>query len=107
MENPFTELSERLTRIENLLIEKSYREQVTPTPSEEKEYMNIQQAADLLNMKVSSLYQLVHKRMIPHSKPGGKRLVFSEKELRSWIQSSRRQTVSEIQLEALKSLSSQ
>jgi len=102
MTNPFEEITTRLTRIENLLLEKESRKPDPVLPVTDK-LLNITQASQLINMTKGSLYGLVHKGKVPYSKPG-KLLYFSEKELREWVQSGRRQTSQEIQAEALKSL---
>jgi len=111
MENPFDLILSRLQRIENLLEKKqsdmpiqSSPLMIPPTPSEK--LLTVQMAADFLNLKVGSVYQLVHRNGIPYYKRG-KHLIFTEKSLRSWIEQTRHQTVSEIQSEALKSLSNQ
>jgi excisionase family DNA binding protein len=69
----------------------------------EDDFLTISQAAILLKLAVPTLYGLVHRSSIPVYKRG-KRLYFSEKELRDWIKSGRRLTVEEIEKCTEKSL---
>lgn len=57
--------------------------------------MSITEAAKFVNLTVPTLYGFVSKRTIPFSKVG-KRLYFSETELTSWIQSGRKQSVTDL-----------
>jgi excisionase family DNA binding protein len=49
----------------------------------ETKFLNIVEAANLLHLKVSTLYAWVHGRKIPHRKHGSK-LVFSLEDLLAW-----------------------
>lgn len=63
--------------------------------------LSITEAAEFLNLAKPTLYRLVHLRQIPFSKPkGSKRLYFKREDLAAWIQTGRKQTVSEIQEQA-------
>lgn len=66
---------------------------------EEDSLLNVQQAAELLDLSTPTIYGLVHKAQIPVCKRG-KRLYFSKKELNDWIMKGRRKTLSELQNEA-------
>jgi len=74
----------------------------SPQPDLSDKIFTVEQAAAFLSTSPGEIYQLVHRRAIPFSKKG--RLYFSEKEIRSWIQSSRHQTIEEIRAESLGSL---
>jgi excisionase family DNA binding protein len=102
MTNPFEEIATQLARIENLLREKEVWKPEPTLPASDK-LLTVAQAGQLLNMTKGSMYGLVHQRKVPFCKRG-KRLYFSEKELRAWIMSGRRQTIEEIEVEAIKSL---
>jgi hypothetical protein len=52
-------------------------------------------ASKLTGKAVPTIYDLVHKRLIPHSKRGGD-LYFSRRELTEWMLSGRRKTQGEI-----------
>ena len=106
MTNPFEELAarmdQRMDRIEALLLERDSR-RPEPVLVETEDLLSVGQAGQLLNMTTGSIYQLVHHGKIPYMKRG-KKLYFSQKELRSWIQAGRHQTIDEIRNEAIKSL---
>ena len=70
---------------------------------EEDKLMTIQQAAELLNLAVPTLYGLVYRSAIPYYKRN-KRLYFSQKEILDWIRSGRHQTRLEIKQDAHSSL---
>ena len=94
MNNPFEIIEDRLSRIEILLVEMKFQ---TGNPgSQTDELLTINQAAELISLTTPTLYGLVHKHAIPHSKKG-KRLYFSKSELTDWIRSGRRKTISECQ----------
>ncbi len=105
MTNPFEELAARFDRrmdkIEALLHDNHGRKPATPFPETDRIW-NANQVAEFLNTSVGAIYQLVHKGAIPYSKRG--KLYFLEKEIRAWIQGGRRQTVGEIQREAIRNL---
>lgn len=69
-------------------------------PEEKDELLTIQQAGELLKLSVPTIYGLVSRAEIPHSKKG-KRLYFSKQELLAWVQSGRRKTTAEVQAEAV------
>ncbi|MEZ0538946.1 helix-turn-helix domain-containing protein [Fibrella arboris] len=65
-----------------------------PAPVEETP-LNVQQAAELLDVTPATVYDLVHKRRIPSHRPG-KRLYFLRSELMQWIKNGRRNTADEL-----------
>ncbi len=56
-------------------------------------------ASRITGKAVPTIYDLVHKRLIPHSKQG-KDLYFSRTELLDWLKSGKRKTQSEIAADA-------
>lgn len=66
--------------------------------TEKTELLNLNQAAELLHLKPSYIYQLVHFRKIPFYKPG-KRVYFHKNELIDWILNSKIKTNAEIEEE--------
>ncbi|HEX8197591.1 MAG TPA: helix-turn-helix domain-containing protein [Pyrinomonadaceae bacterium] len=72
---------------------------IQPQPNDGDEIGGVEFAANLTGYAIPTIYDLVHKRKIPHSKPEGK-LNFSKKELLAWMKSKKRKTVSEIETEA-------
>lgn len=68
------------------------------TPNKEppqKEFFNIQEASEYLNLAVPTIYSLVSRRVIPSNKRG-KKLAFQVSELRTYLEKGRRKTVDEI-----------
>lgn len=58
--------------------------------------MNIQEAAEFLKLKVTTLYDKTSRRLIPHSKIGNK-LYFKLGELKNWIENGKVKTQEEIE----------
>jgi len=59
--------------------------------------LTAEQAAQFLSRKISAIYQLVHRKEIPHYKPSGKCLYFLESELRDWVLARRISTNEELE----------
>lgn len=68
-------------------------------PYEKDQLLTIEQAGEILNLSVPTIYGLVSRQDIPYSKKG-KRLYFSKQELTDWIKSGRRKTNAELADEA-------
>lgn len=79
---------------------------ITTTQSNSDEIGGIELAETVTGYKRPTIYDLVHKRLIPHSKRG-KRLIFSKNEILEWLRSGKRKTQAEIQAEADNFLQSQ
>jgi excisionase family DNA binding protein len=60
--------------------------------NEKKEILTIQEAAEFLNLEVSSIYTLTHKRTIPFIKKG-KKLHFLQSELKKWLLSGEKPVI--------------
>jgi len=75
-------LDERLQNIERLLLAKN-------SESESDHLLTIEEAAKFLKVAVTTIYDYVHRREIPHSKIR-KRLYFSKAALVEWINTSGR-----------------
>ena len=81
---------------QDLRVVLDYLKQFSPqTPLPEESPLNVQQAAELLDVTTATVYDLVHKRRIPSHRPG-KRLYFLRSELMDWIRNGRRMTVDEL-----------
>lgn len=48
-------------------------------------YLNATQAATLLNLSRQHLYKLTREGVIPAYRPTGKKLYFSEEDLKNWV----------------------
>lgn len=71
----------------------------TNAQPDKDELLTINQASKFINLAKPTIYGLVSRKEIPHSKKG-KRLYFSKFELLDWVKSGRRKTVSELETEA-------
>ena len=91
-----SDLTREIKAIKELLL--SNKSESTP---EEDQLLTIQQAGQLLNLSVPTLYGYVQRSEIPVSKRG-KRLYFSKKELLDWVKEGRKKTNSEIEKEAIR-----
>jgi excisionase family DNA binding protein len=88
-----TQLFDKLENIERLLLSKGEQQ-----PETDK-LLNIQEAGQLINLTVPTIYGLVSRSEIPVCKKG-KRLYFSKQELTEWIRAGRKKTATEIAAEA-------
>jgi hypothetical protein len=73
--------------------------QLKPNQDEDEIGRGAEFASKITGKAVPTVYDLVHKRLIPHSKRG-KDLYFSKRELEEWMLSGRRRTASTIRSEA-------
>jgi len=78
---------------------KDLAEQVGAPYPESEQLLTIQQAGEILNLSVPTLYGYVHRAEIPVCKRG-KRLYFSKQELLEWIKQGRKKTFAETTVEA-------
>ena len=81
-------LQERFDRLETLI------------GTSGKEVLTFQEAAHFLDVSASHLYKLTSQGIVPHSKPQGKKLYFSKRELEAWLLSKPIQTREEIEAKA-------
>ena len=65
-------------------------------PAPLKSVLTLDEAAQLLGLTKSYLYKLTSRRLIPHYKPGGKKVYFDRAELIAWVKSNRVATETEI-----------
>jgi excisionase family DNA binding protein len=61
--------------------------------------LTVEEASIYLNLAHSTIYNLVHRREIPHMKRS-RRLYFSKDELRSWVEEGRKPTQATLQAAA-------
>lgn len=62
--------------------------------------LTFREAANYLNVSRSYLYQLTSKSIIPHYKPGGKKIFFDKKDLDRYLQKNRVSSMEEIRKDA-------
>jgi len=60
-------------------------------------YLNVTEAAALLDVKPTTIYQLVWQRKLPYYKPLGKKLMFCKEELLAIIAKGRHATTTELE----------
>lgn len=89
-----TEKAELETLIQNCL-RKVLSEQISITPKNEDEIINVQQAARFLNLATQTLYGFTSKHTIPFLKRG-KKLYFRKSELETWLAEGKQRSNSEI-----------
>ncbi|MCC9166875.1 helix-turn-helix domain-containing protein [Pontibacter harenae] len=94
MENPFATIAVQLQRVESMLIEIKRLQANTTKGNTEPEVMTIQQASELTNYAVQTLYCKVSKREIPFVKKGGK-LWFNRQALLNWMNEGAQGTIEE------------
>ena len=101
MELTFDKLPEAVSKLFNKLenIERLLIKNGDELNKDVDQLLTIQQASEMLNLSVPTLYGKVHFAEIPVCKKG-KRLYFSKKELTEWVKSGRKKTVGEIAAEA-------
>ena len=64
------------------------------------EILDVQQAAQYLKMKTTTLYEKTSRKLIPHFKKGNK-LYFHLSELQQWIKQGKVKTFDEVKCEAI------
>ncbi|MCB9032228.1 MAG: helix-turn-helix domain-containing protein [Chitinophagales bacterium] len=94
-----TMLTKEVSELKRLIIEK--QEQPIPKPTER--LLTIQETAELLSLKVPTMYSKVSKGELPVMKRG-KRLYFSSTEILEYIKVGRKKSNAEIEQEAEKYL---
>lgn len=65
-----------------------------------KEFINAQEAADYLGIKLGYLYKLTHGHKVPFYSPRGRILLFKVEELRAYVEKSRVATTKELESHA-------
>jgi excisionase family DNA binding protein len=100
MTNPFETIETRLSTIENLLLDLKHQP-MNKVESDPNQFLNIQEAAQFLNLAVPTIYSKVSRKELPFMKRS-KRLYFSKTELMDYIKSGRIKTNDELADEAHK-----
>ncbi len=67
-----------------------------------KKVINVEELSRYTGFKKSQIYNLVHKNLIPYSKPNGKYLFFEKSEIDLWLLQNKKKSISQIHDEALK-----
>lgn len=96
--NPFEVIEARLNSIENLILNLKQPKQIETTDQPEQ-LLNVQEAAQFLNLTVPTIYSKVSKGELPVMKRT-KRLYFSRTELLEYLKDGRKKSNAEIEQEA-------
>jgi excisionase family DNA binding protein len=96
--NPFEEINDRLSRIEQELI----RQRTNLVSSEmlnlESPFLTVPEAAKFLGLANQTIYGLIHRKQIPCMKRQ-KRVYFTREQLTTWVETGRLKTHDEIAAE--------
>jgi excisionase family DNA binding protein len=92
--NAVSRLLNEVGDLKRLLLEK-----IIEQPKRGGEIFDVDEAAKFCRLSKPTIYALVSRLEIPHSKKG-KRLYFSEDELKVWISEGRRKTQTELAADA-------
>lgn len=88
-------LTKEVSEVKQILLQKSNKQaDVLP-----EQFLTIQEAAEFLSLKVSTLYSMVSKGTIPVMKRS-KRLYFSRNQLIDFLKEGQKKTYSELEKEA-------
>jgi excisionase family DNA binding protein len=98
MNNPFEVLEERLSNIENLILNLK-QSQDTESKVQTEQLLTAQEAAKFLNLSLATIYSKVSRNELPVMKRS-KRLYFSSTELLIYLKAGRKKSNSEIEAEA-------
>ena len=94
----------RLNEFEILIqnsVERAMKAHETKQVEPANELLTVPQAAKYLNLAVPTIYSLISRNEIPCNKPKGtKKVFFVKSDLIAWINSGRKQTISEIKEQA-------
>lgn len=82
------------------VIEDYFKDNPIQPKTETDEIGGIDLAVKITGLAKPTIYSLVSQRLIPFSKPSGKKLYFRRSELQKWIQDGKRKTTAEIESEA-------
>ena len=78
--------------------------QIQSMLSFQKGVLTLEEAALYSGFTKSSLYKLTSLRLIPHSKPGGKKIIFDKKLLDEWLLSNPVRRREELNSKAISSI---
>jgi len=92
-------LLQEVSSIKNYLLNRSTLNDSQGFIKPEKEWLTVAQISHKLDLKQSSIYQLIYQKKIPSYKRGG-RLYFDAVEIDEWIRSGKKKTLEMIKKEA-------
>ena len=65
-----------------------------------KKYFSLREAAEYCSFSKSYLYKLIQRRVIPSSKPNGRKVLLEKKDLDAWISKYRTKSTEELERNA-------
>lgn len=106
MNNPFKNIDERLSNIENLLLDIKHSPKENKLPTSKEEWLDLNElvAYDPEKRSRETFYKYTSKGLIPYHKPN-KKLIFLKSEIDEWLKSGKVKSNSEIEDEVEKYLS--
>ena len=93
------QLLQEIHSIKHYLMDKPLANVITSFSKPEKEFLTVEDVSQIIDLKKSSIYQLIYQHKIPHYKKGG-RLYFDSMEIDEWVRSGKRKTLDQIKKEA-------
>lgn len=66
-----------------------------------KEVLSVEELSEYTGFRQSYIYKLVHTGSIPYSKPNGKKLFFSRKEIDEWLLTNKHKSLEDIETEVI------
>lgn len=98
MQNPFEEITQRLSKIEHCLLDIKENSKAVPFENPDQLF-SIDEASEFLSLSKATLYSKVSRGELPVMKRS-KRLYFSRVELMGYLKEGRKKTNAEIEAEA-------
>jgi excisionase family DNA binding protein len=98
MQNPFEIFENRLANIESLLLDIKQQKPATTTKEPDQKF-TIPELAEHLTVSPATIRTWIQKRAIPHAKVG-KRIIFSSRQIESWLKQNKRKTRQDIASDA-------
>jgi prophage regulatory protein len=68
--------------------------------STSKQILTVEDLINYTSFSRSYIYKLVHKSIIPYSKPNGKTLFFQKKEIDDWLLQNKSNSISQLEQKA-------
>ena len=85
---------QKLNRLENLIIGTS------------KQIFTVEDVVNYTGFSKSYVYKLVHKNILPYSKPNNRTLFFTKSEIDEWLLQNKSKSIAQIEQEAINYTSS-
>lgn len=92
-------LLQEVNSIKNYLLNSSTLNDSPSFVKPDKEWLTVEQLSHILDLKQSSIYQLIYQKRIPSYKRGG-RLYFDAVEIDEWVRAGKKKTLEQIKEEA-------